>query len=419
MKDFKGVFDGPVSVCWTLLKFPCNLFGLTYDLARAGNMNEFKSGVSQIISPGLNVIYGDSAGNIAWYSAGKLVKRPAGIPNSLVLDGSDSATEWQGYYGFDDNPKSENPPCGFVYSCNHQPDTIHGIFHQGYYLTDERARRLSELLKAKDKYNLEDLERIVYDHRNPELQKIVSSLFALTTTSVQEQETVARSASRLLHEWKGTHETDESAPVIYYMWLYKSLHDCMADELGEENFLAFLKTHTVKYSIQPLLKNDTAKWWDDVRTPEKENARDIVSHAFEETVSTLSGQFGKDVGSWKWGDMHKLEFVHPVGKKKPMNLLFNVGPFAAAGGIETIDNQSFTLTDKFPATVMFGPALRRCIDFAKPLDALNVLPSGQSGNPMSRHYNDQAEMYVSGHFRKDLMNEQEIKSNCKEVLVFK
>jgi penicillin amidase len=104
---------------------------------------------------------------------------------------------------------------------------------------------------------------------------------------------------------------------------------------------------------------------------------------------------------------------------KPLNHFFNVGPIPAPGGLETINNQSFILTDQFPVTVLFGPALRRCLDFADPLNAVSVLPSGQSGNPMSKHYDDQASMYAQGEFRKEMMDEMEIKKTCKDVLYFR
>lgn len=419
LKDFKPTFPGPVSVSWTLLKFPCNLFGVTYDLGKSDGLPSFRQNVSRIISPGLNIIYGDTAGNIAWYAASKLVKRSPKAATSLVLDGSDSTVEWHGFYDFEDNPKAENPPEGYVFSCNHQPDTIHGILHAGYYLSDERARRLQTLLTEKWKYSQEDLQQIALDNCNPYTVTVCHRLLSIISDSSKDDNPTSVAAIDALRTWNGTHTIDETAPGIYYSWLFHTLRNCMQDEMGEEDFTAFLKTHTVKYSLLPLLQNDSTKWWDDVRTPSRETRREIITRSFQEAIAGLSKQFGDQPANWKWGTMHQLEFGHPIGKQSPMNLFFNVGPYPAAGGLETINNQSFILTDHFPVKVMFGPALRRCIDFSKPYDATNVLPSGQSGNPMSSHYGDQADAYVNGTFRKDLMDEQEIKNSCKDVLTFK
>ncbi|MFM2134975.1 MAG: hypothetical protein RL021_375, partial [Bacteroidota bacterium] len=419
MKDFREVFNGPVSVSWTLLKFPSNLFGVTYDLGKSKGMAEFRSAVAEIESPGLNVIYGDTAGNIAWYAAARLVKRTPGVANSLVLDGADSTNEWQGFYPFNDNPKSENPPKGYVFSCNHQPDSINGILHAGYYLTDERARRLSALLEEKEAYDLEDLKRISLDSLNPFCTTVAGTLLSIAGPDTDGKNPTAKAARTLLSSWNGSHSLEDKAPVIYYLWIYKTFKNCMEDEIGDADFQAFLKTHTVKYSLLPLLKNDSAKWWDDVRTPRCETRREIVIRSLEETITLLSEKFGNETENWSWKYMHRLEFGHPIGKQKPLDRFFNVGPLPVSGGLETINNQSFILTDRFPVNVLFGPALRRCIDFARPLEAEDVLPSGQSGNPMSRHYGDQAGLYSSGKFRTEWMDEKTIRTNCKDVLIFR
>ena len=48
----------------------------------------------------------------------------------------------------------------------------------------------------------------------------------------------------------------------------------------------------------------------------------------------------------------------------------------------------------------------------------NILPIGQSGNPFSPHYEEQAEMYINGEFRKMMMNELEIKRTTENFLIF-
>ncbi|MGB5314637.1 MAG: penicillin acylase family protein, partial [Robiginitalea sp.] len=59
------------------------------------------------------------------------------------------------------------------------------------------------------------------------------------------------------------------------------------------------------------------------------------------------------------------------------------------------------------------------IDFSDIEASMSILPTGQSGNPFSPHYDDQAEMYIRGEFRAMLLNEREIKENSKSILIFK
>lgn len=92
----------------------------------------------------------------------------------------------------------------------------------------------------------------------------------------------------------------------------------------------------------------------------------------------------------------------PAGVKKPLNLLFNVGPFAAPGTHEVPNNLSAKIGPA-PWPVTYGPSTRRLVDFADAGQALTSNPVGQSGVPFDRHFADQAEGYVQGQYQKAQM----------------
>jgi penicillin amidase len=125
----------------------------------------------------------------------------------------------------------------------------------------------------------------------------------------------------------------------------------------------------------------------------------------DELLRKSSGNSSKD---WTWGKIHTLTHKHPLGAVKPLDKLFNVGPFEAPGGSEVINNLHFDMdtTGYFP--VNGGPALRKITDFADIENGETVSPTGQSGNVMSAFYDDEAEMFVTGKFRKMLMNQEAI-----------
>jgi penicillin amidase len=102
--------------------------------------------------PGLNLMYADAHGNIAWWAVAKLPVRPrsCGYPNSF-LDGASGNDEYLGFYDFSKNPHSVNPPWGYVYSANNQPDSVEGVLYPGYYYPRSRAGRIDELMKGKQK----------------------------------------------------------------------------------------------------------------------------------------------------------------------------------------------------------------------------------------------------------------------------
>src|SRR5258708_38635739 len=102
----------------------------------------------------------------------------------------------------------------------------------------------------------------------------------------------------------------------------------MSDELGEKQFKRFLQTHVEKSSLSLLIKNDSSAWWDNINTKNKmETRKEIFEAAFEETISDLEKQLGKNPNEWKWGKVHVLEHVHAIGKRKPFDKFLNVGPF--------------------------------------------------------------------------------------------
>jgi len=97
---------------------------------------------------------------------------------------------------------------------------------------------------------------------------------------------------------------------------------------------------------------------------------------------------------------------------------FNVGPFASVGGKDVINNLMYNLDSTGYYKVHSGPSTRRVIDFSDIENSMSISPTGQSGNPLSKHYKDQAEKYNKGEFVKMMLNEMEIKT-AENKLVFK
>jgi penicillin amidase len=95
--------------------------------------------------------------------------------------------------------------------------------------------------------------------------------------------------------------------------------------------------------------------------------------------------------------------------------LFNVGPFAATGSREVINNMAFKYTGSVYYAVDHGPSTRRIVDFSDVEHSMSILPTGQSGNPFSPHYNDQADLFHQGKFRLMMMNWDEIKAQSTQL----
>jgi len=173
----------------------------------------------------------------------------------------------------------------------------------------------------------------------------------------------------------------------------------------------------MKRTTAVFIPNDTSLWWDDISTKNvRETRRSIFITSFDRTVAELSDQLGEDTKDWQWGRVHTIEHGHLLGRKKPLDRVFNVGPFPVMGGNEVLNNLGFKLNPEGQYKVSFGPALRILLDFDDVENSISINPTGQSGHLLSRHYDDQAEMFNSGRFRKQMMNQEEIQATCKNVL---
>jgi penicillin amidase len=171
--------------------------------------------------------------------------------------------------------------------------------------------------------------------------------------------------------------------------------------------------------IEAQTQNVLSPWWDNIKTKnKKETQSEILTQSFKEAIGSLEKQLGNDINQWQWKKVHKVTFQHPIGKVKLFSNFFNVGSFPISGTNEVIDNQLFTYTDDAEIQVKGGPSTRRIIDFSDIENSWTVLPTGQSGNPMSKHYDDQSELFINGKFRKMKLNKKEIESTSTK-LIFK
>ena len=409
----------PVAMSWIYTQQPNHLLEAVYSLSHSRNLDDFRKGVSLIAAPGLNVMYGDAKGNIAWNTSGKLYKLDKSVNPNFILNGSNGIDDKKEFLDFSKNPHAINPSWNYVYSANNQPEAIDDYLYPGYYLPEDRAKRISGLLQPKSNWTKEEVAQMMTDNTSVVATDIVANLIAiieLKSLSTNENQAVS-----ILKKWNGSNNLKDIAPTIYNKWISVYLKNTFADELGETDFKMLLSTHIVKQIIAPQTKNENSVWWDDVATKNKKESRiEILSKSFHEAIASLEKQLGKDINGWTWGKVHSLEHQHPLGKVAALRGIFNVGPFEVPGSNEVINNMMFDFTDSGEYSVKAGPSTRRVIDFSDIENSLSVLPTGQSGNPFSKHYNDQVEMYNSGKFRKMKLNKKEIiKTSTKLVFLSK
>lgn len=406
----------PVAMSWIYTQQKNQILEAIHALSHSKSLEDFPKAISLIAAPGLNIMYGDAKNNIAWSTSGKLYKLDKSVNGNLILNGANGIDDKKEFLDFSKNPSAINPPWNYVYSSNNQPEPIDGYLYPGYYLPKDRAQRIDGLLKPKNNWTSADVQGMINDNTSSTAEKITKNWLSVlsNTASANEQK-----AKQLLKDWKATHGLKDVAPTIFNKWIYFYLRDTFKDELGEEDFNALLATHIMKQVVASQSENPNSPWWDDFKTKNhKETRAEILNKSFQEAIASLEKQLGNDPNTWTWNRVHTLEHQHPIGKIKALQGFFNVGPFEMPGTNEVINNLLFTYSDNEKNEVKGGPSTRRIVDFSDVENSVSILPTGQSGNPMSVHYSDQAAMYNKGQFRKMKLNKKEIIATSTK-LVFK
>ena len=117
--------------------------------------------------------------------------------------------------------------------------------------------------------------------------------------------------------------------------------------------------------------------------------------AWRSALAHLKGLYGDDPMAWTWGRAHTITHAHPLGQQKPLDKVFNVGPWPAPGDRETPNNLAQPFAPA-PWGVTYGPSTRRVLDFGDIAAATGSNPVGQSGVWGDPHYRDQAEPWLRG-----------------------
>jgi penicillin amidase len=407
VKSPKIPSKNPVAMRWIYTELPNDMMQASYTMAHSNSLADFKKGAAYFNAPGLNVMYGDAKGNIAWFASAKLYSYTTDVNRKSILDGVKNHDVI--YHTFDKNPQAINPANNYVYSANNQPnDTINGKLYPGYYLPENRGKRIVDLLEAKDDWQVTDFKAMINDVTSAvdgDLNKIILNNIDKNNLSDLEHQ-----AYTLLNKWDASYTLNSVASTIFTKIKYNYLEETFKDEMGAENFELFLSTHVYKRAIAyQLKKEETNIWWDNIGTKNiKETKSMILNIAFHKAIASLEKQLGSDISTWQWKRVHSLEHQHPFGQVPALKKYFNVGPYPVQGTNEVLNNSIFHLNGTGKYNALAGPSTRRIIDFADVEHGLTILPTGQSGNVFSKHYKDMALKYNVGEFVPMLLNKDEI-----------
>ncbi len=403
----------PIALWWTYLDGANPLVQAFYALNRADTLAKARSAASLIRAPGLNVLYANAQGDIAWWAAAALPIRPPGVVADFILDGSTAQADKLGYYPFSENPHEENPARGYIVSANAQPASPVGRPIAGYYNLPDRGQRLNQRLSQDGRWNVNKSQDLQLDTQTGYAQRVLEPLLPILRTAIDDPQ--QRQLLDQLAAWHGDYPTDSISATVFNEFLYDLAFTAFHDRLGDSMFQNLLASRLLDAALPRLAADAGSPWWTALSTTSKQTREDAVVHAWTAAISRLRSTLGADPAQWRWGKAHLLTHMHPLGSQKLLAPLLNVGPFDVPGSHEVPNNFSAPLGPA-PWAVNYGPSTRRVIDMADPEKAIGILPVGQSGVPFDPHYQDQARDFVQGIYHPLHLSQSDINRNLRTVL---
>jgi penicillin amidase len=363
---------------------------------RATSLKEFLEGLDRLEVPALNVCYADVDGNIVMHPCGRLPLRLPG-EGRIPMDGASGDNDWHGWIPRNELPLEINPSRHFVASANNRPTPV-GFPHYLGWMWDAsyRIRRIHEMLGSAKSLTIETMAPIQNDAYDKGAERFVPTLVA----ACRKAETSDDFANRVLDAlaaWNYVSEPEAIGPVIWLRWfeIYRDMvwkenltQRGLPPKEGSWGFSGSNRRDRAVEVLEYLTREQpNSPWFDNPKTPHREDRDTMLVRSFAKAVQSLRDQFGTDLERWRWKNINKLEIRSLLGQPE----------MARSGG--PVPGSSFTVNpggDIGP--VGGGASWRMIVDFGDVSKSVGVYPGGQSENPADGHYADQMDFWAHGKY---------------------
>lgn len=441
--DFTG--EQPLALRWVSLE-PDTMTVVLLELLRAKDVEAFHHAYRNWTAPNQNMVYADQNGNIGYTLIGKIPVRAKGS-GRVPVPGWTDEYEWVGYLPYDAQPHRINPPQGYIVTANNRTvSDDYPLRLEIEPITGDRAQRIHELFldesmrSGEEKIDIPFIQRMHFDQVSPSARLVAHYLGRLPLSqSAHSPETELHAAVKLIKEWDGTLSAESPAAAIYESFIRKMAGMMIHAKLDEPKTKGKAKPTTslaervLGKGPVPVLAETSLfgdRWlpwltellpdpdshWFDLGNGEKRD--DVMQLALQATVIELKKMLGPDMNKWSWGKLHQLTFQHVLSANELVASLFNVGPFPL-GGDNTTVWAAGAYYHNLDSTGVVGPPFRMIADLGDFGNSLGLLAPGQSGNPASRHYDDQAKAWFTSKYHPLLYKRQDIEPRAQHRLKLK
>jgi penicillin amidase len=388
---------------WVALEEQDSTFEAFLGVLTAANWGEFTAAVSRYRVPIQNWVYADVDGNIGYIAPGAIPIRAAG-DGTVPAPGWTGASEWTGFVPERQWPRSVNPSRGYLVTANNKalPDTypylISTNWEAGY-----RAQRISELIEAKPRLTPDDVAAIQADVTPPAVQTVLPWMLR---AAVPEDQPLARALRDRLAGWDGALRPDSVEASIYMHWYRRLVRALFEDDLGESVWEDYGRLeHWHGKALHGLITSSDATWCDDRRTAAVESCEQILGASLVAAAADMRSEYRTgDTSRWTWGPANQVTFGH-----LPLDAVSGLRPFVSRRAEHHGNTFTVTPTMRIEGQTIIS-SYRQIVDLADFDNSRFVHPLGQSGQVLSRHFDDLHERwrrveYVPMRFSKRAVDE--------------
>jgi acyl-homoserine-lactone acylase len=366
-----------------LMQDPVDALTQSYYRTKTKSYDEYKKVMDLHTNSSNNTLFASADGDIAYFHANFIPKRDPKFDWRKPVDGSNPATEWGELLSVEHSPLVHNPSNGWVYNTNNWPYSAAGpnspkLKDYPAYVESggENARGIHAIRVLKDKkdFTLGSFVSAAYDSYLTAFDVLLPPLIDAYDKTPASNPAKAKVAEQIdsLRKWDRR-------------WGVSSVPTSLAVFWGEE--------------MSRRVGKDARE--EDVALDDYIAKRTTPEQRLDALVAA-SDSLTADFGSWKtpWGNINRFQrltddIVHPFNDSGPS---IPVGFTSSRwGSLASFGARPYKNTKKWYGTS--GNSFVAAVEFGDSITAKAVTAGGESGDPKSPHFNDQAERYATGNLR--------------------
>jgi acyl-homoserine lactone acylase PvdQ len=370
-----------VSLMWD----PINALTQSYTRTKAHNLAEYLKIMELHTNSSNNTLYADRDGNIAYLHSNYIPRRDTSFDWSGSVDGSNPATDYHGVLSLEETPNAINPASGWAYNSNNWPWSAAGPSspkREDFPEYVERGRwemprgyHALKLLPGRTDFTMASLTEAGFDSFLPSFASMVPVLLkaydGLAATNPLHRDLAA--SIEVLRNWDYRWSVQSVATTVAVFWgedvLRRVGRDARTADMSGEDYIA-----------------------------QGRASNDVLLQSLSASLKRLETLFG----TWQtpWGHINRFQRISPeIGPHFDDSKYSIPVPFTSArwGSLASFGSRPYQNTKKWYGTS--GNSFIAVVEFGDSVRARAVTAGGESGDPASAHFADQAPAYAMGELR--------------------